>query len=80
MSGQLFRLELWTVKPENTAALIGVWQATAEWLANNLPGERGAVLLEDINYPGKFISFAPIFDPEKVEEVMAEAEYQELMS
>jgi hypothetical protein len=80
MIGQLFRLGLWKVKPENSAAFVAAWQAAAEWLEHNLPGERGAVLLEDINDPGRFISYAPISDFAKVEEMMAGAEFQKLMS
>ena len=78
--GQLFRLGLWTVKPENAAEFIAAWQSSAEWLAQNLPGERGGVLMEDINDSGKFISFAPISVSENVEEAMAKAEFQALMS
>jgi hypothetical protein len=78
--GQLFRLGVWTVKPENAAEFIAAWQRSAEWLAQNLPGERGGVLLEDIYDSGKFISFAPITNSENVEEAMAKAEFQERMS
>ena len=80
MIGQLFRLGLWKVKPENSAAFVAAWQAVTEWLVHYLPGERGAVLLEDINDPGKFTSYAPISDFEKVEEMMAEAEFRKRMS
>jgi hypothetical protein len=78
--GQQLRLGLWKVKQENSAAFVAAWQAAAEWLGHNLPGERGAVLLEDSHDPGKFISYAPISDFKKVEALMAEAEFQKRMS
>jgi hypothetical protein len=78
--GQLFRLGLWTVKPENVPEFIAAWQTSAEWLARNLPNERGGDLLENMNDSGKFISFAPISVSENVEEAMGKAEFQELMS
>jgi hypothetical protein len=78
--GQLFRLGIWAVKPENSSEFIAAWQTFTERLAQNLPDERGAVLLEDIRDPNRFISFAPISYPEKVEEVMSRAELQELWS
>ena len=78
--GQLFRLGLWTVKSENAAEFIAAWQTSAEWLVQNLPAERGGVMLEDMNDSGKFISFAPISVSENVDEAMAKAEFQELMS
>jgi hypothetical protein len=78
--GQLFNLGLWTIKPENAVEFIAAWQTSAEWLAHNLPGERGAVMLEDMNDSGKFISFAPISVLENIDEAMAKAEFQELWS
>jgi hypothetical protein len=59
---------------------IEAWQSSSEWLLEHLPGERGGVLLEDRNDPSRFISFAPIADPAKIEEVMSEPQFQELWS
>ena len=76
--GQPFRVGIWQVKPEKAAEFVAAWQSSADWLALKLLDEGGAVLLEDLNDPSRFISFAPVNDPEKVEEVLRSAEFQEL--
>ena len=76
--GNHFRLGIWTLNPENRARFIEAWQTSAAWLKERLPAEASAVLLEDTNDPGRFISFAPQSDPEVVSQLMAETEFQEL--
>jgi hypothetical protein len=76
--GQRFRLGIWSVKPEKRAKFIEAWQTSTDWLSQRLPNERGAVLLEDTNDPDRFISFAPITDPEGANELMSGSEFQEL--
>ncbi len=78
--GQMFRLGTWVVKPGASEEFVEAWQASGDWLAQKLPHERGAVLLEDPSEPGRYVSFAPVSDPEQVQEWMASAEFQELWS
>ncbi|MDX1614408.1 MAG: hypothetical protein R3300_08865, partial [Candidatus Promineifilaceae bacterium] len=59
---------------------IAAWQASADWLAQRLGTERGAVLLEDAEDAGRFISYAPLSDPGAVIEWMSHPEFQELWS
>lgn len=75
---QQFRLGIWAVKPEKREKFIEAWQTSGDWLSQRLPNERGAVLLEDTNDPGKFISYAPISQPEIANKVMSGSEFQEL--
>lgn len=78
--GQLFRLGTWVVRPDNAQAFVAAWQASGDWLAKNLPNERGAVLLEDPEEPGRYVSFAPVSDPERVVELMSTTEFQDVWS
>lgn len=78
--GQGFRLGIWAVPSDKAAEFIEAWQSSSDWLAQHLPDERGAVLLKDTADPNKFVSYAPIGDPAKVEEIMSSAEFQELWS
>ena len=76
--GQQFRLGIWAVKPEKRAEFIDAWYTSNEWLSQRLPNERGAVLLEDTDDPTRFVSYAPISDPEVVIELMSVTEFQAL--
>lgn len=79
--GQSFRLGIWAVKPEKRVEFIEAWQTSTDWLLERLPNERGAVLLEDTNNPGRFISFAPVSDNkvnEVANELMSDPDYQVL--
>ncbi len=78
--GQMFRLGTWVVKPDSAREFVDAWQDSSDWLTQRLTGERGIVLLEDPNDPGRYISFAPISDPGKVQQLMEVAEFQELWS
>ena len=78
--GQIYRLGIWAVTPENADEFVEAWQTCSDWLVQHLPDERGSILLEDTNDPSRFISFAPVSDPNKVEEVMARAEFREIWS
>ena len=78
--GKAFRLGIWSVPPGKASEFTEAWQSLSEWLLQHLPDERGSVLLEDRNDPSRFISFAPLADPAKVEEVMSGPEFQELWS
>jgi len=78
--GQTFRLGIWSVKPENAVEFKQAWRISADWLAHNLDQEADAFLLEDTEDPSKFISFAPVSDPDEVEEVMSGDEFQHLWS
>jgi hypothetical protein len=78
--GQFFRLGIWDVKPENALEFIDAWQTSGEWLVQHLPGEKGAVLLQDTSEPSRFISFAPLSDPQKAVEAMSKTEFQKLWS
>lgn len=76
--GQTFRLGIWSVAPENSAEFINAWQVSTDWLADKLEYEGLALLLADKDDQSKYVSFASVPDLEKVEEVMAQAEFQEL--
>ena len=78
--GQAFRLGIWSVKPENSADFVNAWQVSTEWLVNRLEYEGLAVLLADNEDQKKYVSFASAPDLEKVEALMAEAEFQKLWS
>jgi hypothetical protein len=78
--GQSYRLGIWAVSPEKADEFVEAWQSLSEWLAQHLPDERGAILLEDTTDTTRFISFSPVDNPTKVDEVMSEPECQDLMS
>ena len=78
--GQSYRLGIWAVSPEKADEFVEAWQSLSEWLAQHLPDERGAILLEDTTDPTLFISFSTIDNPAKVDEVMSDPEAQDLMS
>lgn len=50
---------IWIVKPGKETEFIQAWQAFAEWTTKNQAEARGAQLLQDIEKPGRFISFGP---------------------
>lgn len=76
--GKRFRLGIWAVKPEKRVEFIEAWQTSSDWLVQRLPNEKGAVLLEDTNDSARFISYAPISDPEQANELMSGTEFQVL--
>ncbi|MDX1615983.1 MAG: hypothetical protein R3300_16845 [Candidatus Promineifilaceae bacterium] len=76
--GQHFRLGVWTVQAEHRAQFIEAWQTSTSWLSERLPNERGAVLLEDSADPGRFVSYAPLSDPEIVSDLLSKSEFQTL--
>lgn len=76
--GQTFRLGIWSVDPDNSAEFIDAWQVSTDWLADKLEYEGLTVLLADKYDRSRYVSFASVPDLEKVEEVMAQAEFQEL--
>lgn len=78
--GQSYRLGIWAVSPEKADEFVEAWESLSEWLAQHLPDERGAVLLEDTSDPSRFISFSAIDNPTRVDEVMSDPEAQDLMS
>ncbi len=49
-------------------------------MARRTASGRGAVLMEDRDDPSRFISFAPVNDPDVVERVLRSAEFTELWS
>lgn len=77
--GQSYRLGVWGVPPEKADEFVEAWQSLSEWLADHLPDERGAILLEDTTDPTRFISFSTIDNTTKVDEVMSDPEFQDLM-
>ncbi len=46
-------------------------------MARRTASGRGAVLMEDRDGPSRFISFAPVNDPDVVERVLRSAEFTE---
>lgn len=78
--GQTFRLGIWEVIPERSEQFIEAWQVSTDWLADTLEYDGIAVLLADKEDPLKFVSFATVPDIERVEEVMASDEFQDLWS
>lgn len=78
--GTLYRLGEWTVKPGNIPEFIELWQAGADWIAQNLRDDGEGLLLQDTENPNKFISLASSSNPEKAQEILSRPEFQELMS
>ena len=78
--GILYRLGEWTVKTDKTSQFIEAWQAGGDWIAQNLPDDGEGILLQDIEDPNKFISFAFSVNHEKVQEALSHPEFQEFMS
>jgi hypothetical protein len=78
--GQPLRLGMWTVKRGNIQEFIKTWQLSADWISQNIPEDGEGVLLQDVENPNKFISFAFSTDLEKAQEVLSRTEYQELFS
>jgi hypothetical protein len=78
--GQRYRLGIWTVKAGNIPEFIEAWQSSADWIAQKLHDDGEAVLLQDIDEPRKFVSFAFATNLEKAEEVMSGTEFQVLWS
>ena len=78
--GTLYRLGEWTVKPDKTSQFIEAWQAGVDWIAQNLSDDGEGILLQDIEDPNKFISFAFSVNHEKVQEALSHPEFQELQS
>jgi hypothetical protein len=78
--GQRYRLGIWTVNAGNIPEFIEAWQSSSEWIAQNLHDDGEAVLLQDIDDPRKFVSFAFATNLDKAEEVMSRTEFQELWS
>jgi hypothetical protein len=78
--GQPMRLGIWMVKSEKTSEFIKAWQLSADWIAQNLPEDGEAILLQETEDPNKFISFGFSSNLEKVQDVMSQTEYQELFS
>jgi hypothetical protein len=76
--GQRYRLGIWTVKADKVAEFIEAWQSSTDWIVQNLAEDGDAVLLQDTEDPGKFVSFAFSANLDKAEEVMSRAEFQEL--
>jgi hypothetical protein len=73
-------LGIWSVKPEVSGEFIEAWQVLADWLADKLESQGGAVLLMDTDEPSKYISFAAVDELDKVQELMADDEFQDLWS
>jgi heme-degrading monooxygenase HmoA len=55
--GTLYSAGIWTVKPGNEAAFIKTWESLAQWTTSTMKGIEPAVLVQDADNPGKFISF-----------------------
>jgi hypothetical protein len=73
-NGQRYRIGSWTVRPGQVKALIEAWQEFTEWVLEKLPDGGEAFLLQDLDDPHDFISYAALTMPEKTEELLASAE------
>ena len=78
--GQSIRLGIWTVKADKIQEFIEAWQSSADWLGNNLPNNGEGFLVQDMESPNRFISFAFSDNLEKAQEVMSQIEYLDLFS
>ncbi len=56
---QVWTLGIWTTKEGQEQAFRDAWVAFAEWTAQQQPGAGEAWLLQDVQQPGRFISFGP---------------------
>jgi hypothetical protein len=72
--GQEYRVGSWTVRPGQLDAFIEAWQEFAEWVLEQLPEGGGAFLLQDLDDPQDFVSYAALTMPERTEELLASAE------
>jgi hypothetical protein len=71
---QRYRVGSWTVRPGQVEAFIEAWQAFAEWVVGKLPDGGEAFLLQDVDEPQEFVSYAALMMPERTEELLASAE------
>ena len=73
-NGQRYRIGSWTVRPGQVEAFIEAWQDFTEWVLEKLPDGGEAFLLQDLDDPHDFVSYAAVTMPEETEELLAGAE------
>ena len=78
--GRPIRLGMWTVNSDKVQEFIEAWQSSADWLTDNLPDNGEGFLVQDMENPNRFISFAFSDDLEMAQEVMSQIEYLDLFS
>jgi hypothetical protein len=72
--GQRYRVGLWRVRPGQVEAFMEAWQEYTEWILEQLPDGGEAFLLQALDDPEDFVSFAALTMPERTEELLASAE------
>jgi len=69
-----YRVGSWTVSPGQVEAFIEAWQEFSDWVLEQLPEGGEAFLLQDLDQPQDFVSYAALTVPERIEELLASAE------
>jgi hypothetical protein len=62
------------VRPGQVEAFIEAWQEFSEWVVGKLSDGGEAFLLQDLDEPQDFVSYAVLMMPERTEELLASAE------
>ncbi|MDD1664638.1 MAG: antibiotic biosynthesis monooxygenase, partial [Methanomicrobiales archaeon] len=63
----LYAVGVWSVRPGNEAAFIAAWRDFATWTYSHVKGPGKGTLLQDLENPGRFVSFGPWEDLESIQ-------------